>query len=326
MSRKLIAAALALTVAGGVYLSAESAHASNMGFKLERSFAVVREDPANPATKFQNIYLMSSPLFNGLGDIGADGVPAGEVKGCVGDPAGVGGPAAADGVVNSMDALCDSWTDRGINGAMVLSRFDRDICQFVGTSGNKTALAGIQYGSVFFPLERDAGLYITVSSSNPAAPANRAVIVGSHDPSYTGRAIREPALGPSARDCSPRQDIINLPYHSMYQKGREILCGLQGVAWTYTNPPTNTKPSACNQGIFNDTATFRRAISVLTFDNVNDDSTITPDNQFSFASISYSGLGGYNFGGVDYDLTPGDAYFVSISVGHGQTTFLSPHF
>ena len=61
MSRKLNAAALALTLAGGVYLSAESAHASNMGFKLERSFAVVREVPSDPTSKFQNIYMVASP-------------------------------------------------------------------------------------------------------------------------------------------------------------------------------------------------------------------------------------------------------------------------
>lgn len=321
MSRKLTAAALALSVAGGVYMSAEPAHASNMGFKLERSFAVVRENPADPATKFLNIYMASFSLFNGLGDIGDDGVPTG-TKGCIGDPTG---PATGDGVINSMDALCDLWTDRTINGAMVFSRFDRDVCQFVGTSGSKSALS-LAYGSVFFDLERDAGHYITVSSNAAVAPANRAVMVGSHDPSYTGRAIREPALGGAARDCAPRLDFINLPYHSMYQKGREVLCGLQGVAWTYTNPPTNTKPSACNQGIFNDAAGFKKAISLLTFDNVNDDSTTTPDNQFSFASISFSTLAGYNFGGVDYDLTPGDAYLVSISSGHGTTNFLSPHF
>lgn len=318
MSRKLTAAALALTVAGGVYLSAGPAHASNMGFKLERSFAVVRENPADPTTKFLNIYMVSSPLFNGLGDIGSDGVPAGEGKGCVGD---AGSAGIADGVINSMDALCDMWTDRTINGAMVFSRFNRDTCQFEGTSGNRTPLGGTQFGATFFALERDAGNYLTVSSTNPTAPTNRAVIVGSHDPSYTGRAIREPSPA-----CTPRLDIINLPYHSMYQKGREVLCGLQGVAWTYTNPPTNTKPSACNQGIFNDAVGFKKAISLLTFDNVNDDSTTTPDNQFSFASISFSALAGYNFGGVDYDLTPGDGYLVSISLGHGTTNFLSPHF
>lgn len=322
MSRKLTAAALALSVAGGVYLSAEPAHASNMGFKLERSFSVVRENPADPNTKFLNIYMLSFSLFNGLGDIGADGVPAGEVKGCVGDP----NSPVADGFINSMDALCDTWTDRGINGAMILSRFDRDSCTFVGTSGNRTTIGGIQYGNVFFDLERDAGLYITVSSNNAVAPQNRAVTVGSHDPSYTGRAIREPALGSRGVDCSPRLDFINLPYHSMYQKAREILCGLAGVDWTYSDPPTNRKPTSCNRGIFNDNTGFQRTIGVLTFDNVNDDSTQTPDNAFSFASISYSGLGGYNFGGADYDLTPGDAYMVSIQAGHGQTTFLSPHF
>jgi hypothetical protein len=294
-----------------------------MGFKLERSFSVVREVPSDPNTKFLNIYLTAFPLFNGLGDVGNDGIPTG-TKGCVGDPTTI----TPDGDINSMDILCDLWTDRTINGAFVVQRYDRDICQFSLTSGLKTNIS-LSYGNTFFQLERDAGYYITVSSPAVVAPVNRAVQVGSHDPSYTGRAIREPALGSAGRDCAPRTDIINLPYHSMYQKGREILCGLQGVDWTYTDPPTNRKPSTCNRGIFNDTVGFRKAISVLTFDNVNDDSTVTPDNQFSFASVSFSALpapGVYNFGGVDFDLTPGDAYIVSISLGHGQTTFLSPHF
>jgi hypothetical protein len=317
MARKLFAAALTLCVAGGVYLSAGPAHASNMGFKLERKFEVVRSNPAVPSTNFLNIYLLSYPAFNGLGDVANDGTTGG-TKGCVGD---TGGPAAGDGRINAFDSLCDSWTSRNINGAMVVSRFDRDACSFILMSGNKTALAGLQFAGTPFPLEADAGLYITVSSPATPAPTNQAVIVGSHDPSYTGRAIREPSLGPAGRDCAPRQDLINLPYHSMYQKPSEILCGLEGTAWTYTAP---NKPSACNAGIFNDTT--KKTISVGTFDNIADGSTTTGDNSFAFRAINFNGLTGLTFAGPDYDLTPGDSYIVSISLGHGQTTFLSPHF
>ena len=72
MSRRLLSTAAALMLAGGVYLSAGTAEASNMGFKLERSFSFV--------TGAQNLYLVSFPLFPGLGDVsdGAGCSDAGE--------------------------------------------------------------------------------------------------------------------------------------------------------------------------------------------------------------------------------------------------------
>lgn len=312
MSRKLTAAALALSVVGGVYLSAGQAHASNMGFKLERNFGVIRQVDADPATPFLNIYLLSFPVFNGLGDVASDGGTGHPTpKGCVGD---TGGPGTGDGVINSMDALCDLWTDRATRGAFVFSRFDRDTCSYIGTSGNRTAIS-ITFGGTVFDLERDAGFIITVSSPVAAAPGNRAVVVGSHDPSYTGRQIRSPASA-----CAPANDFINLPYHSMYQKASEVLCGLEGVDWTRVSANV---PSQCQRGIFDD-AVSKRPISVLTFDNVKDSNGT--DNQYVGRSIAFNALTGYRFSGTDFDLTPGDAYIVSITPGHQPTTFLSPHF
>lgn len=300
MSRKLSAAAFALLVAGGVYLTPGTAQASNMGFKLERDFRVV------PA--FQNIYLLSFSLFNGLGDVGATTVPSGNH--CVGDP---GSAAAPDGVVDSFDALCDLWTDRTINGSFAFNRFDRDTCQFQTTFGSKGPF-GVTFGGVAFNLERDAGMWITVSSTAPTLPTNRAVVVGSHDPSYTGRTIRVPSP-----DCTPRNDLMNLPYHTMYQRANEILCGLEGVDWV--DADSNGNPDTCTRGIFDGT----HAISVGTFDNIADSSVTTVDNQFSFRIVTIV-FGRLSFSGPNFDLTPGDAYIASISPTHVPTTFLSPHF
>src|SRR2546426_9138008 len=112
MLRKLTVAALALAVAGGVYLAGAPAHASNMGFKLERNFRVERDPATNRA--FTNIYFLSFPLFNGLDPdlantaaIGTGGV----TQPCVGD---TGGPAAGDGILNADDAICDFFAARRV--------------------------------------------------------------------------------------------------------------------------------------------------------------------------------------------------------------------
>jgi hypothetical protein len=310
MSRKLTAATLALTVAGGVYLSAGTASASNMGFKLERSFPVVREDPAVPATAFLNLYLNSFSLFNGLGDVGNTAAPGNK---CVGD---AGSSAVPDGIIDSTDGLCDFWTDRGINGGFAFSRFNRDTCRFESQTASRTGL-GITWGGTPFALERDAGIWITVSSSATPAPQNRAVEVGSHDPSFPGRQIRQPVP-----DCGPRLDVVAVPYHMMYRTAQELLCGLEGVDWVDTTP-ADGNPDTCTAGIYDGT----HAIAVGTFDNVNDDSTLTLDNQFAFRSVTFVPLTGRNsFSGPNYLLTPGDAYIVSISAAHRTTTLLPPHF
>src|SRR6185369_11069347 len=72
MTKRMWSAALALSLAGGVYLAASAARASNMGFKLERDFDFKRTSAAG-SLPLQNIYYVSIPFFNGLGDV-ADGV------------------------------------------------------------------------------------------------------------------------------------------------------------------------------------------------------------------------------------------------------------
>jgi hypothetical protein len=303
MSRKLTAATLALTLAGGVYLTAGPVQASNMGFKLERSFAVVRENPADRFTAFQNIYMLSFPLFNGLGDIGSSSVVS---DNCAAGP---------DGIVDSVDAICDLFTDRSTQGnSFGFLRFNRDTCLFEGQTASFSPLFGLRLSGTAFVLERDAGFWITVGATDINPPANRAVVVGSHDPSYTGRQIRVPASA-----CVPKIDLINLPYHSMYQKANEVLCGLEGVDWVDV-APADGKPDTCPRGIFDGNA----LIQVLTFDNVNDD---TPsDNGFAARQVVLSPLFGLQFQGPNFDLIPGDAYEVAMVPTHVTTTFISPHF
>ena len=305
MIRKISAAALALTVAGGVYLTAGTAQASNMGFKLERSFT--------PVPNFRNIYLVSYPLFNGLGDVANTG--ATERNKCVGD---ADGPATPDGTIDSYDAICDMYTDRSMSGShsFAVNRINRDTCQFQTSIASHT-FTGVAFGGAAFPLntgdQRDQGFYVTVSATAPAAPINRAVIVGSHDPSYTGRQIRMPSP-----DCAPRLDYLQVPYHTMYQAANELLCGLETVDWV--DADSNGNPDTCTRGIFDGT----HAMAVQTFDNIPDSSGT--DNQFVARIVTRSFTGALNFSGPNFPLTPGDSYIASIGLGHVTTTFLSPHF
>lgn len=320
--RKLTAATLALTVAGGVYLSSGTAEASNMGFKLQRSFDVVRNNPADRRTNWNNIYLLSFPLFNGLGDVGQDVPPSGQNK-CVGD---AGSSAVPDGVIDSVDAICDLWTSR--QGSFFFSHFKRDSCAYETESATAGGF-GITFGNVPFALERDAGYQINVTSNQDAVvPVNRAVIVGSHDPSYTGRTIRAP--NPV---CHPAVDLINLPYHTMYTHINEVLCGLEGVAWVDvapadgnpdTCPSMTAGPPATDGGIFDGQRGPTHTIQAITFDNTVGSAT---GNSVLSRSVTMNGItGALIFTGTDYALTPGDSYQIGIGTGQQNTIFLSPHF
>ena len=105
MSRMSRAALAALALAGGACLITGTAQASNMGFKLERSFDVNRNAAG---LALRNEYWVSQPLFNGLGDVGYHDTDAAlSNKRCVSatNPAG-------DGLIDVLDALCDYWTAR----------------------------------------------------------------------------------------------------------------------------------------------------------------------------------------------------------------------
>ena len=284
MSRRLLSTAAALMLAGGVYLSAGTAEASNMGFKLERSFSFV--------TGAQNLYLVSFPLFNGLGDV-SDGA------GC----------SAGDGVIDANDALCDLATDRdsSAGGAlMTIQRLNEGSCLFEGRTilkvGANFSFIGAFTEELTTPGNREVGYFINVNK-NPADPdlENRAVIVGSHDPSWAGKMI--------TRSCP--FSVLNLPYHTMYRTANEILCGLEGVDWTDDG---SGNPDMCIAGLFDPVS----GVSVTTQTFVN-------GTGFQGRS-AFDAAGTVRFIGTNFDLTPGDAYLFNMAPGYADRLWLSPHF
>jgi len=287
MSRRLLSTALALVMAGGVYLCTGTAEASNMGFKLERSFSYT--------TGARNLYLVSFPLFNGLGDV-SDGA------GC----------AAGDGIVNANDALCDLATDRdsSAGGAlMTIQRLNESSCLFEGRTilkvGANFSFIGGFTDELTTPTNREVGYFINVNK-NPADPdlENRAVIVGSHDPSWAGKMV--------SRACP--FTILNLPYHTMYRSANEILCGLKGVDWNPSDPGNpDSDPDTCDAGLYDPVSGV--SVTTQTFDNAS-----------GYAGRSAFNAGGVRFIGTNFDLTPGDAYLFNMNTGYQDRLWLPPHF
>lgn len=327
MSRRLTVAALALAVAGGVFMTGGPAEASNMGFKLERDFAAIGP-PAN-ARVFRGIYLVAAPLFNGLADI-ADSAGAGPEGPCTG---------TGDGVVNASDAVCDWWTSR--DGTMIIERFITDNCtsQSYGVTFDRLFMSVVANGTPFelqnpgTQIDDDGYRVIVPFEGTPLS--NQAVIVGSHDPSYAGFPLAIPAS-----DCRPNRPILNIPYHTMYQTSDEVLCGLEGTAWVDVvdngtgAPGSDGSPDTCPSGIYPDLNSVppgSGAQMILeTFDNVADSSP--NDNSFISRNVSFDTL--FNvlvFGGAEFALTPGDSVVAILDHDgappeHTPTVFLSPHF
>lgn len=283
MSRRLLSTAAALMLAGGVYLSSGTAEASNMGFKLERSFSYT--------TGAQNLYLVSFPLFNGLGDI-SDGA------GC----------SAGDGVIDASDALCDFTTsrDQSAGGPLMTIQRQNDGCLF---DGRTLLLAG---GNILFvgaafelttPENREVGYFVNVNK-NAADPEleNRAVIVGSHDPAWAGKLV--------SRSCA--FTMLNLPYHTMYRTANEILCGLEGTDWV--DADMNGSPDTCDGGLFDPVGAV--AVTTQTFDNAT-----------GYLGRNAIPAGpSVIFVGTNFDLTPGDAYIFNMNTGYQDRVWLPPHF
>jgi hypothetical protein len=299
MSRKLTAAALALVLGGGVYLASGTAEASNMGFKLERSFSVV--------DNFRNVYYLSFPLFNGLGDIAGDPGPDGS-------PCGTG----PNGIVNADDALCDLFTDRDLsNGgaAMTLSLIDTSSCLFIGRTAQKTSPTNYLFIGAFTSdltnsANRQIGYLINVGAGPTDPPlTNRAVVVGSHDPSFGGHTL-------SIAGC--QRDFINLPYHTMYRTANEVLCGLEGVDWMDADMDGN--PDTCDNGVYD----ISSGVSVVVQSFINDPAS--PNANRLIGRSVFDAGGSLFFLGPIYDLIPGEAYLIGMDTGFNDRVFLSPHF
>lgn len=319
MSRRFTVAALALAVAGGMYLSGGPAEASNMGFKLEKNFESI--GPPENTRIFRGFYYVSMPLFSGLADI-ADSTMTGANGPCTG---------VGDGVVNADDALCDWWVSR--QGTMILQRFNADTCSyeprtlFFDPLFMEVTAAGSYTAPFLNPgtqIDDDAYWIIVPFEAMTGPVDNQAVIVGSHDPSYAGQTIAIPAS-----DCRPNKPIINVPYHTMYRTVDEILCGLEGPEWIDGNG--DGCPDTCPNGIYADRGAGGSGALILvqTFDNVPDGIN---DNSFITRSLYFDDLFmELTCAGSEFDLAPGEAYEVildndGVAPDHTPTVWLSPHF
>lgn len=343
MMRRLLTTALALSFAGGVYLAGAPAQASNMGFKLERDIDFVRD--ANQV-QLRNNYWLSYPYFNGLGDLANTAALGGAItNACVGEPAG---PATPDGIINVDDAMCDHWqarlTDPATAGTFSMTMFERSDCIPRSRTANIRFGNAVFVGDVF-PLETEHGYQINMAAGAGQSPSNRVIIVGSHDPGFPGLDIVATPIFPS---CNPgpgvvccganaaQRELIAVPYHSMYQRSVELLCGLEGTDWIDdgfeadgvtpapgVNPAGDGKPDSvdeCDTSIFDGVNTI--AVSMFRNDTItNGPQTCTVS--FRFGAINWGACPSNQ----DFTLVPGEAYLTNILATQTTTTrFLSPHF
>lgn len=286
----------------------DAAHAGNMGFRLERSFNLVRN--ATTGRPLPSVYWLSQPLLNGLGDVGVSDANGSNAC-CV----GVGAcPATGDGRIESVDAVCEYWTaksDISNAGVFQWSFYDRETClkrSFTGV----IALGGIRFTGVSVALDREIGYEIVVGTSRAgtATPVNDAVIVGAHDPSFAGRTIRP---GTRCAASALHQDMLNLPYHSVYRTSDEILCGLEGTAWL--DADVNGNPDTCPGGLFDGA----HAIQVEWFRN-----GLTTSQ--AHGRTAFLLLGHLGFTGMEFDLVPGEAYRLTMLPTQTPRVWLPPHF
>ncbi|MEM7245072.1 MAG: hypothetical protein AAF533_06990 [Acidobacteriota bacterium] len=249
--KKLNAAALAIALVGGVYLTSGEAHASNMGFKLNYEIPVL--DGA--LTGSQNFAYLAYPYFNGMGDVGTETpiAPGGDDVPC----ASMTGTFTPDGVITLADAICDTWTLLPtLTGSELASvqYIDVSDCSFVALALNVSPFFGASFGGatgVELTTIRDIGVLFQLTQSAPGM--NTPVIVGSHDPSYTGYVFQDPAV------CA--QTILSPVYHGIAQTTTEIFCGIEGTDWV--DMDLDGVPDTCDGGIW-DGATF---FSIQTYSN-----------------------------------------------------------
>ena len=186
MKRTFNVVALALALAGGVYMAADTAVASNMGFKLERSFTY--SNSARP------LYYVSFPLFNGVADVCNRTTASTVCSSLTG--------AVGDGEITPCDALCDMWTDLPImdparRKVFTMQRIDPETCLFVPITVDYSVLGNTVLGGGDLLVDvRDQGWKVEIDQAGQESD-NRAVIVGSHD-----RRLRSaPRPLPAASRC-----------------------------------------------------------------------------------------------------------------------------
>lgn len=325
MHRKLTATALALVVAGGVYLTAGTAEASNMGFKLERQF---RFDPS-----VRNLFIVSFPLYNGVGNVGNEDTGANGGVACanqLADPTAFVGDVDGNGepLITMTDIICDLWTDVGDagNGSFTLQWINPANCGFTPFTVQVNTVFGtsvIGAGQVADDL-REFGFLASVAQDNPTT--NQAIIVGSHDPGFPGHAM------PTPSNCT--RDVLSVPYHTMLKNADEILCGLEGMYWSDVNGDGQVQvdgsewidvdsdgtPDPCPGGIWDPASGSQ--VSIQRFDNAAQAFQPRSFNETAF---------GFTISGPGFDIIPGEGFIVSITSpglrgDYNPPTFLSPHF
>lgn len=308
MSRMSRAAKAALALAGAACFTTSIAEASNMGFKLERSFNLERRGDGSP---LPNVYWVSFPLFNGLGDVSNYNAGTNTTC-CVGDT----GCPAGDGVITAGDFICDAWTARrnpGQEGFFQVSTMNRTTCTLQGFTG--AILGGVRFTGTNFPLDSEVGYQVNIgSSSRTITPQNPAVIVGSHDPGWTGRVI-QPSL--SCAPTATQAEFLNLPYHTMYREANEILCGLKGTDWDPVGAAGD--PNRCIDPVNGPTGLFdgAHALQVQYFDNAQG----RPVGR----TVALLGPNLF-FSGTNFDLVPGESYKAIMTRLHLPTTWITAHF
>ena len=254
-----------------------------------------------------NEYFVSVPLIQSFEDLANSS--ATESNKCVGDP---GGPSAPDGLINADDVICAWWTSRPSGqGSFLIARRDEPTAAYLDRSGWwDAATSSIVFaGPWTAPLgSEDEGWVVFVDGA--VGTQNRFVVTGGHDSTTTGRVIS------AATDT---QFLVNEPYHAMYQRASEILCGLEGV--DSIDVDGDGWVDYCHRGIFDES----HDVTLVTYDNDIDGSP--GDGTYVSLTVSMSPLTRrIVFSGTNFELKPGRACLAFITPSQLPRTFLAPHF
>jgi hypothetical protein len=189
---------------------------------------------------------------------------------------------------------------------MAIQHQNETSCLFEGLImlklGPSVRISGAFTEELTTPANREVGYFVNAFKAAPDPDLeNRAVIVGSHDPSWAGKMIE--------RTCPLA--VLSLPYHTMYRTAAEVLCGLEGIDWVDDN--MDGKPDTCDQGLYDPVSGVGATVQTL----VN--------------GVGGQGYQAFNpgtllFVGTNFDLTPGDGYVFNMNDGYQPRRWNPPHF
>lgn len=266
---------------------------SNMGFLV----TVVLD-----ATEKHDQHLVSLPFF--FQEDAADSSLDDPCSGTMGD-----------GVSDANDLLCSWWTSE--QGSMVVSRWDAESQAWQSRFIQRDPVTGeiVLGGDWTEPLVPREAVAVSVSPPpGQASIVNEAIIAGAHDSSAPGQLV---ALPPGSTTA---QFLLNVPYHTMYQRMVELLCGLEDVDWN--DGDADGWPDTCEGGLFDDVTGSRVEVGGF-------DPSAPPSSPDGFVALSVrrdAATGELVFEGTDGDVSVAHAYLARIEAPHSGATFLSPHF